>query len=64
IAGSAGQAKVAATVRIQRSRLAVDADAGLDPLYSSRRYPAPLGPGAAAAAKPPLGDDELAPTID
>ena len=42
------------------ARAAIDADAGLDPLHPGRRHPAPLGPRAAAAAKPAPGDDELA----
>ena len=46
------------------ARAAINADAGLDPLHPGRRHPAPLGPRAAAAAKPAPGDDELAPTID
>ena len=54
------QATVAATVRIQSARAAINADACLDPLHPGRRHPPPLGPRAAAAARPAPGDDELA----
>ena len=63
VAGPAGHAQVAAAVRIQPARAAIDADAGLDPLHPDRRHPAPLGPRAAGAAKPAPGADELAPTV-
>ena len=64
VEGPTGQATVAATVRIQSSRAAINADTCLDPLHPGRRHPPPLGPRAAAAPKPAPGDDELAPTID
>ena len=53
----AGHTQVAAAVRFQLSCVAVNADAGLDHLHAGRRHPAPLGPGAVAAAKPAPGDD-------